>query len=188
MIDEKGMVAALKDAYKSGYRVAFAEGRVMVRCGVWAVEMDEEYLMPKVLGTITEHIGIIPAKPAAYFCNKKMDPGSSCALDAELNAWDELHKRSEDAITPIRRTRLRLEGFEIWQTNESLRIRPMSPDLTRIIDEEGAKLAFVRTEDDEPGTEIYFKGFAERAVICGATSKNSPEMARIEGFPWLGEG
>lgn len=43
MLDEKGTVAALKQAYKgSGYKAAFVEGKLPLRCGVWAVEMDEE--------------------------------------------------------------------------------------------------------------------------------------------------
>ena len=34
MLSEKGMVAALKAAYKGGgYKAAFAEGKVMLRCG-----------------------------------------------------------------------------------------------------------------------------------------------------------
>ena len=189
MLDEKGMVAALKEAYKNGgYRVAFAEGRVMIRAGGWAVELDEEYIRPRVLGTVVEHIGVLPGKPTAYYCKKKMDPGSGVSLDAELDAWEVIHKNHEAADTPIRRTRLQLDGCEIWQTGAGLRARPMDPDFTRIIDEEGIKRAFVRMEDEAPGKEIFFKGFAERAVICGKTYQNNPGLARIEGFPWLGEG
>lgn len=189
MLDEKGLVAALKTAFKGGgYKAAFVEGKLLLRCGVWAVEMDEEYLMPKVLGVVTEHIGIVPGIPAAYFCQKKMDPGSGVSLDEELDAWVALREMFEAAATPIRRTRLLMDGYEIWQTGEGLRARPMDPDFTRIIDEEGIKMAFVRIEDGAPSKDIYFKGFAERAVICGVTYENNPGLARIEGFPWLGEG
>lgn len=77
MLDEKGVVAALKAAYKGGgYKAAFAEGKVMLRSGVWAAELDEEYILPRVVGTVVEHIGVLPSKPAAYYCQKKMDPGS----------------------------------------------------------------------------------------------------------------
>lgn len=188
MLSERGMAAALKAAYKSGgYKAAFSEGKLLIRCNAWAVELDEDYLMPKVLGIVTEHIGVVPKTPAAYFCQKKMDPGSSCSLDDELNAWDKLREQAESADTPIRRTRVRLDGYEIWQTREGLRARPVNPDFTRIIDEAGLKLAFVRMEDGAPGKELWFKGFAEQAVICGVTYENNPGLARIEGFPWMGE-
>lgn len=128
MLDEKGMVAALKAAYKGGgYKAAFAEGKVMLRCGGWAAELDEEYILPRVVGTVVEHIGVLPSKPAAYYCQKKMDPGSGVSLDEELDAWEEIHKQSEAADTPIRRTRLLPDGCEIWQTGAGLRARPWIP-------------------------------------------------------------
>lgn len=189
MLNEKRTVAALKDAFKGGgYKAAFVDGKLLLRCGVWAVEMDEEYFLPKVLGTVVEHIGVIPVEPAAYYCQKKMDPGSGVSLDEELDAWAALRKMFDAATTPIRRTRLLMDGYEIWQTGEGLRARPMNPNFTQIIDEEGIKLAFVRIEDGAPSKDIYFKGFAERAAISGVTYENNPGLARIEGFPWLGEG
>lgn len=189
MLDEKGLVAALKTAFKGGgYRAAFAEGKLLLRCGYWAAELKVEYILPKVLGTVVEHIGVVPEDPAAYFCQKKMDPGSSYSLYEELKAWEALKELIDSADTPIRRTRLLMDGYEIWQTGEGLRARPMDPNFTRIIDEEGVKMAFVRIEDGAPSKDIYFKGFAERAVICGVTYENNPGLARIEGFPWLGEG
>jgi hypothetical protein len=65
MLDEKGTVAALKDAYKSGYIVAFTGEQVLIRAGLWAVEIDESQIPPKVMGILVEHIGVLPAAPAA---------------------------------------------------------------------------------------------------------------------------
>lgn len=189
MLDEKGMVAALKAAYKEGgYRVVFSEGHVMIVAGYWAVDLDEEYIWPKVLGTVVEHIGMLPQAPAAYICQKDYDPGSTCMLDPELERWATIRSNAASAETAIRRTRLTINGHEIWQTGKSLKVMQVDPAITRIVDEEGARRGCVRLDSGDKEFKIYFKGFAELAVICGLDHKDSPEMARIEGFPWMGEG
>ena len=189
MLDEKGTVAALKEAYKNGgYRVAFAEGKVLIRAATWSAEIEEEYIYPKILGTIVEHIGVLPEKPAAYFSQKKADPGMTCMLDDELSAWVKLHALANAATTPIRRTRLLMDGYEIWQTKQGLRACPMDPAYTRIIDESGAKQAFVRVDGEELSKEIYYKGFAETVIIYGVKYEKDGSLARIEGYPWMGEG
>lgn len=188
MLDEKGTVAALKEAYKNGgYRVAFAEGRVMIRAGVWGAEIEAEYICPKVLGTIVEHIGILPDDAAAYLAHKDADPGATCSLDVELSAWAEIRRNAEEAKTHIKRTQLMLNGYEIWQTGEGLKVRPMAQKFTRIIEAAGVKQAFIQMVGGELGQAIYFKGFVELAVIYGIESKGD-NLTRIEGFPWLGEG
>ena len=190
MLDEKKTVAALKAAYKGGgYRVAFTEGTVLIRAGEWAAEIDAEYIWPKILGTIVEHIGMLPERPAAYTARKGMDPGSTCMLDEELAAWAELDAKAEAATTPIRRTRLQIEGYEVWQTGQELRARLMDPYFTQIIDDEGANRAYTYADGDRLGAEICFKGFVETVIITGVKySKASSAMQRIDGFPWLGEG
>lgn len=189
MLDEKGTAAALRAAYKGGgYRVAFAEGKVMIRTDTWGAEIEEEYIIPKILGAIVEHIGVVPKAPAAYFAQKKADPGMTCMLDTELNAWVKIHALANAATTPIRRTRLMMDGYEIWQTKQGLRARPMDPSYTRIIDEGGVNQAFVRMDGEELSNEIYYKGFTETAVIYGVKYKKDGGLERIEGFPWLGKG
>lgn len=188
MLDEKGMVAALKAAYKEGgYRVAFAEGRVMIRAGVWGVEIEAEYIYPKILETVVEHIGILPDDATAYLAHKDADPGTTSSLDVELAAWAEIHRNAEEAKTHIKRTQLTLNDYEIWQTGEGLKVRPMDQRFTRIIEASGVKQAFIHMAGGELGQAIYFKGFAELAVIYGIEQKGD-NLTRIEGFPWLGEG
>ena len=188
MLDEKGTVAALKEAYKNGgYRVAFAEGRVLIRAGVWGVEIEAEYICPKILGTVVEHIGILPDDATAYLAHKDADPGMTCSLDVELAAWAEIRKNAEEAKTRIKRTQLTLDGYEIWQTSEGLKVRPMAQRFTRIIEAAGVKQAFIQMAGGELGQAIFFKGFVELAVIYGIEKKGD-NLTRIEGFPWLGEG
>lgn len=67
MLDEKRTAAALKEAYKTGgFRVAFAEGKVLIRTNHWAAEIEQDYICPKILGAIVEMIGVLPEAPAAY--------------------------------------------------------------------------------------------------------------------------
>ena len=144
MLDEKRTVAALKEAYKiGGFHVAFSRGKVLIRGGYWAAEIEQDYIFPKVLGAIVEMIGVLPVMPAAYIAGKSMDPGTTCSLDAELSAWDEIRERAEKAKTRIRRTQLTVNGFEIWQTKDGLRARPMDGKYTKIIEEQGLGQAFV---------------------------------------------
>lgn len=189
MLDEKGAAAALKEAYKiGGFHVAFAGSKVLIRAGYWAAEIEKDYLFPKILGAIVEMIGVLPATPAAYIAGKLMDPGTTCSLDAELSAWDEIRERAKKAETRIRRTQLTVNGFEIWQTRDGLRARPMDGKYTKIIEEQGLGQAFVIKDGDELGTELFFKGFAETVVVCGVEFHDNAVVSRIEGFPWLGEG
>ena len=188
MLDEKGTAAALREAYKNGgYRVAFAEGRVLIRAGVWGVEIEAEYICQKILGTVVEHIGILPDDSTAYLAHKDADPGTTCSLDEELAAWAEIRRNAEAAKTHIKRTQLTLNGYEIWQTGEGLKVRPMAQRFTRIIEATAVKQAFIQKIGDELGQAIYFKGFVELAVIYGVEQKGD-NLTRIEGFPWLGEG
>ena len=188
MINEKATVAALKEAYKNGFRVAFAKGKVLIRTNHWAAEIEQDYICPKILGAIVEMIGVLPEAPAAYVAGKDADPGMTCSLDAELSAWDEIREKAEKAVTPIRRTPITVGGYEIWQTGEGLRARPMSYQYTRIIELSGTKQAFIHKEGDELGTEIFFKGFCEMAVVSGVVFYENAVLNRIEGFPWMGEG
>ena len=190
MLDEKGAAGALREAYKgSGYHVMFHDGRIFARTETWAFEIDEYCIPVKVLGTIVEHIGMIPDRPAAYIAQKDRDPGTTCMLDDELSAFLKIQGMAKTAVTPIRRTGLWLDGHEIWQTNKGLKCRPMDPRYTRIVDDAALKTACVMMQADVPGSEIFFKPFTGIAMICGIERrKEDGRLARIEDYPWLGEG
>jgi hypothetical protein len=187
MLNEKGTVAALKDAYKSGYIVAFTEDLVLIRAGLWAVEIDESQIPPKVMGTLVEHIGVLPAAPAAYLCKKGGDPGTTCSLDVELTGWDGIRAKAKEANTPIRRTGLMMDGKEIWQS-AGLKTLPVDPAYTRIIDEGWCKYAKVLEDEQELGSFIVIPGFAGTAIIQGKPREEHGNLDRLDGWPWLGEG
>ena len=190
MLDERGAAAALKEAFKTfGYHVSFHEGTIFVRTAIWAFEIDEYCIPAKILAVIVEHIGQIPRIPAAYIVQKNRDPGTTCMLDDELNYLEKIRAMAEKAKTPIRRTGLWLDGHEIWQTRQGLKVRPMDPRYTRIIEAEALKTARVQMEDDRPGSYIAFKGFVGTAIVQGIEHRaEDGKLARIEDFPWLGEG
>ena len=189
MLDEKRTVAALREAFKgAGYHVAFTEDQILVRNDVWAFWVDSLYIPPKVLGTIVEHIGLIPNRPAAYRAQKDLEPGYTCMLDDELNAWKQIREIIDKSQTKIRRTGLLLDGFEIWQTSQGLKARPMDPRYTSMVEGDASLNAFIQMDADKLGPAIAFHTFVGEVIIQGVDYSKNGNMARIEGFPWLGEG
>lgn len=75
IVNEKGLVKAMKEAYRyGGYKVAAigmeSNPYLMINNGFWAVEIELENMPRKALGLIAEHVGKIPAIGEAYQVKK----------------------------------------------------------------------------------------------------------------------
>lgn len=190
MLNEKRTVAALKDAFKSGgYKVLFFGGLVSVRAGYWAFEIAEELLPREVLGKIVEHIGMIPGNGEAYFCHKA-NIGQTVSLDEELLAWKKLREDARNARTPVRVTRLFADGLQVWQEAEKMRVVLIDPERLQIVDPDFHNTAMC-ADGEEPPDRIYLCGLDEHSlavVIAGVRDEHDTGLARLDGFPWRGEG
>ena len=65
VIEEKGMLAAMKDAYKGGgYKVAVEDSagceNMILHTAMWTVVVLKKELPRKVLAMIVEHVGEVP--------------------------------------------------------------------------------------------------------------------------------
>lgn len=72
VVNEKGLLKAMKEAYKlDGYTVAVDEADLILKTVTWTVVLHMEDAPSKVLALITEHIRKLPAPGTAYQVKKK---------------------------------------------------------------------------------------------------------------------
>lgn len=135
VIDEKGLMAAMKDAYKAeGYKVAVEDSagieNVILHTSMWTVVVMKKELPRKVLGLIAEHIGDIPKPGTAYQVKKKETQTEifNMVADAPLD-----YQSGEKKRRVIRRTSLVLGGFPLWQTATDEKVVKVLPDEEEII-------------------------------------------------------
>ena len=111
MLNEKGLAAAMKAAYRgNGYTVAITDGKIMLKGSAWGVYYDLKKLPRKCLGLVAEHIGGLPDNTC---CKLKKDAGAqNKLLDEELAFWEEKQQiLAEPAqLHPIEPTMLDLGG------------------------------------------------------------------------------
>lgn len=115
LINETGLVRAIKRAYKSvGYTVSNQGGKVSVHTETWYIQTRRDILPRKVLGIIAEHMGMIPDETAPIFVSKDTEPQVVIAEIAaeELTHWRS-GKRGESAgMVPVI-----MQGLQILQTD-----------------------------------------------------------------------
>lgn len=135
VVDEKGLIQAMKDAYKgTGYKVAMDESggieSVIISGALWTVVIKRSELPRKVLGLIAEHVGEIPEACTAYQVRKKETQTEIFSL--VLQAIQDYRSGEKDRKI-IRRTNLVLGGYPLWQAATSQKMVMVHPDLEEIM-------------------------------------------------------
>ena len=90
IIQEKGLVRAIKDAYRhGGYNVLNLDGDVVIYAEGWCVRCPWNKLPRKALATIVEHLGMIPENGEAVNIEKDGQPQAIMAGVAteEVAGW-----------------------------------------------------------------------------------------------------
>lgn len=117
IVNEKGLVSAMKDSYKStGYSVAFGSGQVFLSGLNWSVWCEEDELPRKALGLIAEHLGKLPKSGQAYSISKAMGIQSQMfdeMVGGEREIADKVHCGSRCTVTG-----LTINGYDAWQNAE----------------------------------------------------------------------
>lgn len=135
VVDEKGLIRAMKEAYKSkGYKVAMDESggieRVILSAALWTVVINRSELPRKVLGLIAEHVGEIPEVNNAYQVRKK---------DTQTEIFDMVLQNVQDFRSGeksrriARKTSLVLDGYSIWQAATDLQVLKLDPEREEIM-------------------------------------------------------
>lgn len=186
VIDEKGLLAAMKDAYKlDGYKVAVEDSagveNVILSTAVWTVVILKSELPRKVLGLIAEHIGEIPRTGTAYQVKKKETQTEIFSMVAGIPME---FRSSEKPRRIVRRTSLTLGGAPLWQAATDQKVVQVYPDYEDIINWCGC---VVRLLGDDV---LMVDDDVSRAYILCRAPKGEQEQAKLEHLAkiqWVSE-
>ena len=116
LINEAGVVRAIKRAYKGGGYTVNSQGGVMaIYTQSWYIQARREVMPRKVLATIVEHAGMIPGDKEPTNIMKDLNPQLVIPETAaeEMSAW-RVGERGDDVdLVPVI-----MQGFQIFQTAE----------------------------------------------------------------------
>ena len=161
MIDERSLLAAIKDAWRTGgYSVVGNGGELVLQGSGWLAVLPRGIVPRKVLALLVEHLGEIP-EGAAWKVYKKQGAQAQM-VDMALEAVDTIRRELESEPNPreAHRTAMTWKNWEVWQT-EGLKVATFDPDLVamgvgdamaygkRLVwDDEGGLLVVAPRRDD----------------------------------------
>lgn len=116
LINEAGLVRAIKRAYKGGgYTVNVKDGIMSIYTKFWYIQARREMIPRKALAAIVEHAGMIPGENEPTNIMKDLEPQMVIPETAaeEMSAW-RMGERGDDVdMVPVI-----MQGFQIFQTAE----------------------------------------------------------------------
>ena len=161
MIDERSLLAAIKDAWRTGgYSVVGNGGELVLRGQGWLAVLPRGIAPRKVLALLVEHLGEI-LEGAAWKVYKKQGAQAQM-VDMALEAVDTIRRELESEPNPqeAHRTAMTWKNWEVWQT-EDLKVATFDPNLVamgvgdamaygqRLVwDDEGGLLVVAPRRDD----------------------------------------
>lgn len=134
MINEKGLLRAMKNAYRGGgYEVAGygEENTLFINGYSWCVAVPQKQCPRKVLALLVEHVGLIPEGES--FRVQKGEGAQDVLLSVALGPKNRLGKLlSEEEPEEIRKTAMTWKGWRIWQKTDSGIVMAFDSGLTAI--------------------------------------------------------
>ena len=135
VVDEKGLISAMKEAFKTtGYKVAVDEtaGSIdYIIDGInWAVVIEKGSLPAKVFGLIAEHVrdSILPGQ-AVQVRKKEVRTMIFGPMVEDVRSIIE----SDKPRRIIRRTKLNLGGYPLWQGVTDRKMIKLSPEYEEVM-------------------------------------------------------
>ena len=122
IIQEKGMVRAIKGAYRhGGYNVLNLDGDVVIYTEEWCVRCPWNKLPRKALATIVEHLGMIPENGEAVNIEKDGQPQAIMAGVAteEAAGWTFSPATVGASYVPVT-----FRGYQLFQEVNSRQAHP----------------------------------------------------------------
>lgn len=113
IIEEKGLVKAIKDAYRhGGYTVLNQDGDVAIYTEGWFVRCQWNKLPRKALATIVEHMGMIPDTGEAVSIEKDDQPKAVMAgiVSDDVTRWMGGEEASMATYVPVM-----FRGYQLFQ-------------------------------------------------------------------------
>lgn len=138
VIDEKALLARVKDAYKTGgYTVAVNEDRHIITGGTWAVELDSDNLPRDLMGLMVVHMGFMPKPGTAYKITKtKAGPYVQHMMPEDAAKTVEAMDAYPVAVG-VTKTTLTMDGCNIWQPDIGTNVHLIRPDLEELFRKAG---------------------------------------------------
>lgn len=132
MLREGALVRAMKAAYKSGgYTVAEFDNvetrRYIIAGTAWLICCDAALLPRKAMGLVVEHLGTLPRDEA--FRVRKGEEPQRVMQDVPIGAYCDFYGKRYKGMY---KTRLTLDGLELWREQEGNELLLMEPELTDI--------------------------------------------------------
>lgn len=178
MINEKGLLAAMKKAYKSrGYVIcAYREDdekRYFINAHYWCVDIASNSLPRKVLSLIVEHIGDIPEG-----CTLEVTKTFGLQEVMKETVLDLKEKITSDEGETIKKTPLCFKNLQVWQVEENLEIVLLDPNFSSIV--EGGELWECGYRND---LVMWWDGDTTAAVA--RTLDTDERVSLLENSAWL---
>lgn len=162
MIDERGLLSAMKSTWRSeGYTVAgYREDGERVLCihgASWLAAIPYSTISRKVLELLVEHLGEIP--DGAAWTVRKGAGVQGQIMDVVLTRLDGLRRHIEEGEEElILRSSMMWKGYEVWQRPATLKVTAYDPELVRIGDGEPMGCGEMLVWNDEGGLVVVLPG------------------------------
>ena len=138
IIQEKGLVRAIKDAYRhGGYNVLNLDGDVVIYTEEWCVRCPWNKLPRKALATIVEHLGMIPENGEAVNIEKDGQPQAIMAGVAteEAAGWTFSPSAVGASYVPVT-----FRGYQLFQEVNSRQAYGVDPTALAIVERTTAEM------------------------------------------------
>ena len=138
IIQEKGLVRAIKGAYRhGGYNVLNLDGDVVVYTEEWCVRCPWNKLPRKALATIVEHLGMIPENGEAVNIEKDGQPQAIMAGVAteDVDGWMGGEVASMASYVPVT-----FRGYQLFQEVSGRQAYGVDPTALAIIERATAEM------------------------------------------------
>lgn len=190
VISEKGLLHAMKDAYKAdGYTVAVDDSGggedLVLLTPIWTVVIQKNEVPGKILGLITEHLRKLPKPGEAYRVKKKE---TQTEIYNMVMGTVEDFRTEEKKRQNIRRTNLTMDSFRLWQAAETKTVVKVFPDYEDILRLESfGVMTGIRLVGEDV---LLADDMVSRAYIRCARPKEASQLeqlAHLEKFQWTAE-
>lgn len=185
VVNEKGLMRAMKEAYKGqGYKVATQESggieEIVIAASDWVTVITRENVPRKVLGLIAEHVGEIPEPGQAYQVSKKETQTEIFHLAMQLL---EGMKHGEQEARQAKPTPLILNGYTLRQRQKDMKVVRVDPDLEDILLPRG-RVVWMLGED-----QLMVSGEASRVYISSYTPAEQEDILKhLSKVAWVSFG
>lgn len=177
MISEKGLIRAMKNAWKgAGYTVSVRERLIYIEGKEWDAVMHVDMLPRKALALLVEHIGSILKDGEAYTCTK----GGGAQTVSPMVVFDRMNELIQlELHESAKKTKLSWGDAEIWQSCADWRILGIDPEYAEIVGEKSRGDAYIRDN---------YVIWQEGAKVRVAAVRLPEAVQFLSSVQWTGEG